>query len=98
MKCPSDVYKKSIKPYQGLPNITYPGYDKSLLISSYGRVCPGKRKVHISKALANQPDGLKQADDGIWQVDFMSYTLGLFYEESNKFAPNEDPFGFRLEN
>jgi hypothetical protein len=37
-------------------------------------------------------------DDGLWQVDFMRYTLGFFDEESNKLAPSEDPFGFRLEN
>jgi hypothetical protein len=28
----------------------------------------------------------------------MRYTLGFFDEESNKLAPSEDPFGFRLEN
>ena len=98
MKCPTDVYKKSSRPYQGLPDITYPGYDKSLLISNCGRVCNRKRKVHITRALANQPVGLREVDDGIWQVDFMSYTLGFFDEESNKFAPSEDPFGFRVEN
>ena len=98
MKCPADVYKKSSKPYQGLPDVTYPGYDKSLLISNCGRVCFGKQKVHISKAFANQPVGLKEVDSGIWQVDFMSYTLGYFDEESNKFAPSDDPFGFKIDN
>lgn len=98
MKCPADVYKKSSRPYQGLPDVTYPGHDKSLLISNCGRVCNRKRKVHITRALANQPVGLKEVDDGIWQVDFMSYTLGFFDEDSNKFAPCQDPFGFGLEN
>lgn len=58
--------------------------------------CAIKRKVHITRALANQPVGLKEVDDGIWQVDFMSYTLGFFDEDSSKFAPREDPFGFRI--
>ena len=98
MKYPADVYKKSLRPYQGLLDVTYPGYDKSLLISNCGRVCLGKQKVHISKAFANQPVGLKEVDSGIWQVDFMSYTLGFFDEESDKFAPSEDPFGFRIDN
>ncbi len=97
MKCPADVHKKSSRPYQGLPDVTYPGYDRSLLISNCGRVCMGKRKVHISRALANQPVGLRVVDDGIWQVDFMSYPLGFFDEETNKFAPCEDPFGFRID-
>lgn len=97
MKCPADVYKISKRPYQGLPDVTYPGYDKSLLTSSCGRVCFENRKVHISNAFANQPVGLKEVDDGIWQVDFMSYTLGFFDEESNKFAPGVDPFGFKID-
>ncbi len=48
-------------------------------------------------ALANQPVGLREVDDGIWQVDFMSHTLAFFDEDSNTFAPSEDPFGFRID-
>lgn len=97
MKRPADLYMRSTRPYRGLPDITYPGYDKSLLISHCGRVCVNKMKVHISMALANQPVGLKRVDAGVWQVDFMNYTLGYFDEESRKFSPNDDPFGLRLE-
>jgi hypothetical protein len=46
--------------------------------------------------LTNRLVELRKVDDGIWQVDFMSYTLGFFGEESSKFAPLEDSFGFRL--
>ena len=98
MKYPADLYKKSPRLYSGLPDITYPGYDKTILISNCGRICIRKLKVHISKAFANQPVGLKYVDTGVWQVDFMSYTLGYFDEESRKFSPNDDPFGLRLEN
>ena len=96
MKYPADIYKKSIRKYDGLRDITYPGYDKKLLITSCGRVCINRQKVHISKALANQPVGLKEVESGIWQVDFMSYTLGFFDAESDKFAPCDDPFGFKI--
>lgn len=98
MKCPAVVYKKSLRPYQGLPDVTYPGYDRSVLISNCGRVCIGKRKIHIGKALSNQPVGLKEVDDGIWQVDFMSYTLGFFDEDSDRLSLCEDPFGFRIDS
>lgn len=97
MKCPTDVYKKSSRKYQGLPDVTYPGYDKSLLISNCGRICNSRKKVHIGRALANQPVGLKEVDDGVYQVDFMSYTLGFFDEESSKFTHCQDPFGFEME-
>ena len=98
MKRPADVHKKSSRPYLGLPELFYPGYDKSLLISNCGKVCIGKRKVHISKAFSNQLVGLKEVDDEIWQIDFMNYALGFFDGESNKFAPREDPFGLKIDN
>lgn len=98
MKCPADVHQKSSRPYLGLPEITYPEYDKSLLITCCGKVCIGKQKVHISKALANQLVGVTEVDDRIWQVGFMDYTLGFFDEETDKFAPKEDPFGFGIDN
>lgn len=96
MKCPVELYGKSTRKYEGLPDITYPGYDKTLMITNCGRICLGERKIHISKALGNQPAGLKEVDSGIWQVDFMNYTLGFFDEESDKFTPYEDPFGFNM--
>lgn len=98
MQCPGQIYHKSQRKYEGLPDIMYPDHDKTLLTSNCGRVCIGKQKVHISKALSNQPMGLKEIEGGIWQVDFMDYTLGYFDVESNKFSPTEDPFGFRLEH
>lgn len=97
MKCPADIYKRSSRVYRGLPDITYPGYDHSLLISSCGRLCFKKLKIYISAALSNQPVGLKEIDSGIWQLDFMDYTLGYFDEESEKFSPNDDPFELRLD-
>jgi putative transposase len=98
MKHPADVYQKSPRHYVGLTDLTYPGVDRTLLISNCGRICIGRKiKVHISKAFANQPVGLTYVDTGVWQVDFMSYTLGYFDEESRRFSPNDDPFGLRLD-
>lgn len=96
MKCPGEVYRKSTRKYKGLPDITYPGYDRTLMITNCGRICLDEQKIHISKALANQPVGLKEVDSGIWQVDFMSYTLGFFDVGSTKFSPCDDPFGFKI--
>ena len=96
MKYPGEIYRKSTRRYEGVPDITYPGYDKTLMITNCGRICFEGRKIHISKALANQPVGLKEVDSGIWQVDFMSYTLGFFDVESDKFTPCDDPFGFKI--
>jgi putative transposase len=97
MKCPAEVYERSARPYRGLSDITYPDCEKTILISNCGRVCIKKMKVHISKAFANQPVGLQEVDDSIWEVYFMDYLLGYFDEYSRKFAPREDPFGIKLD-
>lgn len=96
MKRPADIYRKSPKTYHGTPDVTYPGYDKTLMLSHCGRLCIKKDKIHLSRAFANQPVGLKEIDHGIWRVDFMDYALGYFDHESLKFSPNDDPFGFKL--
>ncbi len=95
MKCPGDLYKKSRRLFKGLSDVTYPGYDKTLFITNCGRICFNDMKIHVSKALANQPVGLKQVDDGIWLVTFMDFDLGYFDEFSQKFAPKDDPFGLK---
>jgi putative transposase len=97
MKYPGEVYQRSRRPYRGLSDITYPDCERTVLITNCGRVCVRKSKVHISKAFANQPVGLLEADDTIWEVYFMDYLLGYFDEYSRKFAPREDPFGIKLD-
>lgn len=97
MKCPGELYQKSKRPYDGLPDLTYPAYDKTLLVANCGRICFNNLKIYVTSALANQPVGLKLIDNGIWEVRFGDYDLGYFDEESMKFAPKEDPFGFMLE-
>jgi putative transposase len=54
-------------------------------------------EIHVGRPLANQPVGLNLVDEGIWEASFMDYDLGYFDEESKKFAPRQDPFGFNLE-
>jgi putative transposase len=98
MRCPREVYRRSSRPYAGLSDLTYPGCEKTVLITNCGRICIKKMKVHLTKALANQPVGLQEVDDYTWEVYFMDYHLGYFDELSRKFAPREDPFGIKLES
>lgn len=97
MKRPADIYEKSKKEYKGLSDVTYPGFDKTLLISNCGRICINRNKIHMSRAFANQPVGLMEVEKGLWSVQFMDYDLGFFDEYSRKFAPREDPFGIKLD-
>lgn len=97
MKCPAEVYERSPRTYEGLPVLTYPGFDKTLLVSNCGRVCMRKDKIHLSRAFANQPIGLTEVDDHIWEVTFMDYDLGFFDEAGRTFSPKGDPFGIKLD-
>ncbi|MFC2160956.1 integrase core domain-containing protein [Acidobacteriota bacterium] len=97
MRCPGEIYERSHTPYRGLSDITYPGFDKELLISNCGRICMNRMKIHISRAFANQPVGLREVDDNIWEVCFMEYKLGYFDAFSKTFSPTDDPFGIKLD-
>lgn len=97
MKCPGEIYAKSPRQYQGLPDISYPGFDRRILVSNCGRVCGRWGKIHVSNAFANQPIGLREVDDRIWEVSFMDYEIGFFDEYGRKFSPKLDPFGIKLD-
>jgi transposase InsO family protein len=96
MKCPADVYRPSLRPYGGLPEIDYPFHDRDVLVTSCGRICMHRKKINISTALAGQRLGIKEVDDGIWLVSFMDYDLGYIDLEQKTLQPLDNPFGPRL--
>jgi len=96
MKCPAEVYKPSERIYKGLPPVEYPLHDRTIVITSCGRICMGKTKVHLSQVFSGQQVGVKEVEDKIWLLSFMNYDLGYFDLDSRKFEPKEDPFGSGL--
>jgi putative transposase len=92
MKCPSDVYRPSSRPYRGLPELAYPFHDRTVTVTRCGRICMDRRKVNFSTVFAGQDVGLKEDDEGIWLVSFMDYDLGYFDFEGMRFEPLPDPF------
>lgn len=93
MKTPAEIYKPSLKIYRGLPDVTYPFHDRTVLVTRCGRICFRKLKIHFSQVFAGQLVGIKEVNDGVWLVTFMNYDLGYFDEESHKFEPLKNPFG-----
>lgn len=75
MKCPAEVYQPSARPYNGLPDVDYPFHDKEVLVTCCGRICMHRKKINISTVLAGQKVGIKEVDDGIWLVSFLTYVL-----------------------
>jgi hypothetical protein len=96
MKCPAELYLASPRPYDGLPELTYPFHDRDLLVTARGRLCLHRKRINISTVLAGQRLGIKEVDDGIWLVSFMHYDLGYFDLEQKTLQPLDNPFGPRL--
>ena len=93
MKCPAEIYTPSPRPYQGLPELTYPFHDRDVLITACGRLCLHRKKINISTVLAGQKLGIKEVDEGIWLVSFMHYDLGFIDLEQRTLQPTDNPFG-----
>jgi transposase InsO family protein len=96
MKRPAEVYAPSAKPYDGLPDLSYPLHDRDVLVTACGRICMHRKRVNISGVLAGQRLGIKEVDEGIWLVSFMSYDLGFIDLEQKTLQPLDNPFGPRL--
>lgn len=96
MKHPAEVYTPSSRPYHGLPELTYPMHDRDVLVTACGRICMHRKRINISTVLAGQRLGIKEVDEGIWLVSFMSYDLGFIDLEQKTLQPLDNPFGPRL--
>jgi transposase InsO family protein len=96
MKCPAELYTASARSYDGLPELTYPFHDRDILVTACGRLCLHRKKINISTVLAGQRLGIKEVDDGIWPVSFLSYDLGYIDLEQKTLQPLDNPFGTRL--
>lgn len=93
MKQPAAVYSPSQRPYRGLPDLDYPFHDRSVLVTTCGRICFNTRKINLSQVFSGQRVGIKQVDDRLWLVSFMDYDLGYFDDTECRLEPIDNPFG-----
>jgi transposase InsO family protein len=96
MRCPTELYTASLRPYDGLPELQYPWHDRDILVTACGRICMHRKKINISIVLAGQKLGIKEVDEGIWLVSFMHYDLGYIDLEQRTLQTIDNPFGTRL--
>jgi hypothetical protein len=96
MKCPQEVYTPSPRPYDGLPEPHYPFHDRTVVVTSCGRICLHRKKINLSKSLAGQAVGIREVEAGIWLVSFMAYDLGYIDLEEKTLQPLENPFGAKV--
>ena len=96
MQIPDEVYKPSPRPYRGLPELDYPFHDRDALVTACGRICMYRKKINVSTVLAGQKLGIKEVDEGIWLISFMSYDLGYIDLEQRTLQTIDNPFGTGL--
>ena len=96
MKYPAELYRASPRPYQGLGELEYPLHDRTVMVTSCGRICIGRRKINLSHVFAGQLVGIREVEEKIWLVSFMHYDLGFFDEEVGRVECAPNPFGAKL--
>ncbi len=96
MKYPGELYQRSPRPYQGLSDLEYPFHDRTITVTTCGRICIGKRKINLSQVFAGQNVGIKEVAEKIWLVTFMNYDLGFFDHQTGRVECAENPFGAKV--
>jgi putative transposase len=96
MRTPAECYVASTRPYNGLPELDYPFHDKTVTVTTCGRICFNRQKINLSTVFAGQKVGIKQVSEEIWLVTFMDYDLGYFDHETCRLEPIENPFGPKI--
>jgi hypothetical protein len=96
MKYPAELYEKSARPYQGIGELEYPFHDRTITVTSCGRICIGRRKINLSTVFAGQNVGVKEVSDKVWLLSFMKYDLGFFDQELGTVTSAENPFGAKV--
>ena len=96
MKYPAELYLRSPRSYRGLSELHYPFHDRTITVTQCGRICFGRRKIHLSTVFAGQNVGIKEVSDKIWLVSFMHYDLGFFDHETARLESAENPFAAKV--
>lgn len=82
-KPPAKFYQPSPRPYPAqLPDVRYPLHDDVALVSKGGHLRIRRSYFFLSTALAGQPIGLRELDDGRILLSFMSVDLGTWAPKS----------------
>jgi putative transposase len=93
---PAQLYRPSPRPYTGLSDLEYPFHDRTITVTTCGRICLGRRKINLSQVFAGQNVGIKEVAEKIWLVTFMHYDLGFFDHEAGRVECAPNPFGAKL--
>jgi transposase InsO family protein len=86
---PSDYYKRSNRPYVERQHAVEYGYEYAVRsVRNKGEIKFMGREFFISELLIGQSVGLKEADDGLWQLQYGFYVLGSVDLRRNRVISN----------
>lgn len=86
---PNDYYKKSKRVYVGAPHPPEYGFDYVVReVQPSGEFKFQSRTFYLTESLAEQPVGLKEIADGLWEIRFSFYILGSVDLRKNKIIRN----------
>ena len=94
MQTPCELYQKSEKDYDFFQEpLHYPDHQREHTVTQCGSISKtGQYRIFIGLPFAGERLGIKEIDEGLWQVDFMHYTLGVFDKEIGKLQTSKNPF------
>ena len=92
MKYPGELYTPSAREYRPPEELDYPFHDRAVRVTRCGRICIGRRKIHLSTVFAGQIVGVREVSDQIWLVSFMQFDLGFFDQDVDRVEPALNPF------
>ena len=63
MKYPAEVYTPAPCPYRGIGRVEYPMHDRTVTVTSCGRICMKGKKINLSTVFAGQDVGIKRSKE-----------------------------------
>jgi transposase InsO family protein len=87
-KPPASFYESSSVAYPSkLPEVTYDSTYYVRQVRHNGEIRWKNNLIYASQVLAGEPVGLREVDDGLWQVFFSFHPLGILDERTLKITP-----------
>jgi hypothetical protein len=92
MKSPADVYIASRRTYLGIPEPNYPFHDKTVIVTSCGRLYLFRKKINLSTSLAGQAVGIKEVRPGYLVGQLYGLRFRLYRSGGENSATSRESF------
>ncbi len=87
-RTPASIYRSSNREYPAkLPEVEYPQNLKVRQVKANGDFKWKGTELYLSGPLAGERIGLKEIDNGVWQIYFSFYPVGILDERNLKIRP-----------